>query len=268
MNLDKPQNTVKQNQQPSETAEEFRLRQGEKASEIFSGKVEVGPVKKIFSDSAELFADIIRGRLTAGGDYRLADFGSYKGELLENVCKLLPGFNLHTIGIDLKNNLEENEVAQEKIISDLCDINLENKSVDLGFARYVLHWNSPEKQKQILKEIVRIIKDFTIIQHVGADNKNPETWRQKLDDLLDGEEISKLERHGHFFSSSDELEKWMAENNISFEKILEVCVNDLAETLAQRFSLNESEKQIAREMLSGSDYIMQTTWVISSNNGK
>ena len=247
----------------AEKAEEIRLNQGERASEIFGGKVEIAPVKKIFGESAQLFSDIIKEQLGAeGGNYKMADFGSHKGELLENILKSLPEFNFHTIGIDLENNLKENKAAQEKISEDLGNIPMEDKSVDVGFARYVLHWNSPEEQKQILKEIARIVKDFAIVQHVGADNENPTQWRGRVDDLLDGKEIPKLERHGHFFSSSQEVEKILIENNIPFEKVLEVRVENLSETLSQRFSLDEKEKQLAKEMLKGNDYIMQTTWII------
>lgn len=247
----------------AEKAEEARLNQGVRASEIFSGKVEVTPVKKIFGESAQMFSDIIKERLGAeGGNYRMADFGSHKGELLENICKLLPEFNFHAIGIDLENNLKENKAAQEKISADLGNIPMEDKSVDVGFARYVLHWNNLKEQEQILKEIARIVKDFAIVQHVGADNESPAQWRGRVDDLLDGKEIPKLERHGHFFSSSQEVEKILIENNIPFEKVLEVRVNNLSETLSQRFSLDKNEKQLAQKMLKGNDYIIQSTWII------
>lgn len=246
--------------------EEERLNQGAKAPDIFSGKIEVAPVKKIFGESAELFADIIKKRLGANsGTFRLADFGSHYGELLENVCKLLPEYNLQTVGIDLESNLRENKAAQEKVSANLAHIPMGDKSVDFGFARYILHWNNPEKQKQILKEIARIVKDFAIIQHVGADSENPAQWRDKVDDLLDGKEISKLERHGHFFTSSQELEKWMTESGIPFERVSEIRVENLSETLCQRFSLDKNEKQTAKTILASNDYIMQTTWIIKSN---
>lgn len=267
MGLEWNQNSKDVETNLAEKAEEARLAQGARASEIFGGNIEVEPVKKIFGESAQMFADIIKERLgMEGGNYRLADFGSHKGELLENVCAALPEFNFHTIGIDLGNNLKENRAAQEKISADLGSIPMEDGSVDVGFARYVLHWNSPEKQKQILKEIARIVKDFAIIQHVGADCENSSEWRSRVDDLMDGQEIPKLERHGHFFSSSQEIEKILVENRIPFEKISEVRVDNLSETLSQRFSLDETEKQLAKAMLKGNDYIMQTTWIIKPKN--
>lgn len=246
--------------------EKDRLYQGEKASEIFRGNVEAEPIKKIFGESAQLLAKIIREHLNAeGGAYRLADFGSHKGELLENICKLLPEYNFHTVGIDLESNLKENKTSQEKIASDLGSLPIKDNSIDLGFARYVLHWNNREKQEQILKEIVRIVKKFAIIQHVGADSEKPAEWREKVDDLLDGKEIPKLKRQGHFFSSRQELEKLMKDNNILFERIAEVRVDNLSETLSQRFNLDEKERQLARKMLVGNDYIVQTTWLIKPN---
>lgn len=266
MSLEWNQNTEDTKSELAEKAEEARLAQGVRASEIFRGEVMIEPVKKIFGESAQVFSDIIKERLgTEGGNYELADFGSYKGELLENVCKSLTKFNFHTIGIDLENNLMENKAAQEKISADLGNIPMKDKSVDIGFARYVLHWNGTEKQEKILKEVARIVKDFAIIQHVGADCKNPSKWRSRVDDLMDGKEIPKLERHGHFFSSSQEIEKILVENSIPFEKISEVRVDNLSETLSQRFSLDEAEKQLAKAMLKGNDYIMQTTWIIKPN---
>jgi ubiquinone/menaquinone biosynthesis C-methylase UbiE len=245
--------------------EKDRLYQGEKASEIFRGEVEVEPIKIIFGESARLIAEVIRKHLNAeGGTYRLADFGSHKGELLENICKLLPEYNFQTTGIDLENNLKENKTTQEKVAADLGNLPIKESSIDIGFARYVLHWNNREKQEQILKEIVRIVKKFAIIQHVGADSEKSAEWREKVNDLLDGKEIPKLERHGHFFSSREELEKFMEDNNISFERISEIRVDDLSETLSQRFSLDKKEKQLAKTMLVGNDYIIQTTWLIRS----
>lgn len=254
------------NETANET-EEARLNQGIRASEIFSGKVEAKPLKKVFGESAQFFSDIIRNKLTPG-NYNLADFGTHKGELLENVCSSLPDFNFHTVGIDLEANLRENKAAQEKVAADLGKIPMEDKSVDIGFARYALHWNDIEKQEQILKEIARTVKDFAIIQHVGADAENPMKWRERVNDLLDGKEIPKLERHGHLFSSSQEVEKILIDNNIPFEKVSERCVPGLSEILSQRFSLNEKEKQLAEEMLKNNDYIMQITWIIKPTDKK
>jgi ubiquinone/menaquinone biosynthesis C-methylase UbiE len=267
MGLEWNQNIRDAKNESIERDEEIRLAQGARASEIFRGEVMVEPVKKIFGESAQMFSALIKERLgTEGGRYVLADFGSHEGELLENICKSLSEFDFHTIGIDLENNLKENKAAQEKVSADLGNIPMKDKSVDVGFARYVLHWNDIKKQENILKEIARIVKDFAIIQHVGADCKNSSDWRSRVDDLLDGQEIPKLERHGHFFSSSQEIEKMLTKNNIPFERVSEIRVNDLSETLSQRFSLDKAEKQLAKEMLKGKDYIMQTTWIIKSKN--
>lgn len=174
--------------------------QGVNSSKVFSGKYETETTKKIYAESAEYMANIIKERIKERGIvYTFADFGSYKGELMQEILETLSEYNFRTIGIDFEENLKENEVVQEKIPADLSKLPLKDRSIDFGIARYVLIWNSPEKQKKILSEISRVIKDFVIVQHAGSDNDNPEKWRKRLDDLFDSKEIPKLERHGHFF---------------------------------------------------------------------
>lgn len=87
---------------------------------------------------------------------------------------------------------------EKKNTADLTKIPLEDNGVDIGMARYVLVWNDSEKQQAILKEISRIIKNFAIIQHAGADNENPDDWRKNTNELLSGI-IPKIKRSGHFF---------------------------------------------------------------------
>lgn len=220
--------------------EENRLFQGNNTVEVFGGKSRLESIKRIYGESAEYFADIIKERLPKkDASYSFADFGTHGGDLLKNVLELLDEYDLHTIGIDVEKNMQGNESAQEKIPADLTNIPLEDKSVDFGMSRYVLAWNSPERQQKILKEISRIIKDFAIIQHAGSDNENSVQWRQRFDDVFDGEEVPKLERHGYFYSSREEIESWMKENNINFQRLSERRIENVADAFIERFALSE-----------------------------
>ncbi len=90
--------------------------------------------------------------------------GVFKGELLGNILDKLPDYKFHTIAVDINGEaLKENLSAQEKIISTLDKIPLKDKSIDVVFCRYVLAWNNPKKQQEILKEITRIVSGFAII---------------------------------------------------------------------------------------------------------
>lgn len=244
------------------------LQMGDAASNVFAGALELksDAIEKLYSESAEYFSNIIKNRLTDKEKiYKIADFGTYKGELLKNILELLPDYKFNTVGIDaIEKNLEENKVVDEKVASDLIKIPLKDKSVDLGIARYVLAWNSKEKQQQILREISRIVGNFAIVQHAGADNIYSDLWREKLDDVFDGQEVPELERRGHYFSSREEIEKWMAENDVKFQRINERKVDNFSEVFIKRYNLNDKKAEITRKLLGDKNYIIQTTWIILS----
>lgn len=185
---------------------------------------------------------------------------------MKNVLNLLNNYNFHTLGIDTELALKENYVAQEKIPANLTKLPLKDKSVDLAMMRYVLQWNSQESQQKILQEIARVIKGFAIIQHVGADNTYTELWRHNFNDVLDGQEVPKLERHGHFVSSRAEIESWMKEQKINFQRLSERKVDKISDVLIERYALNEDEASTTREVLADKDYIIQTTWLILPNS--
>ncbi len=243
-----------------------KMGQGEKASEVFGGKAMSQTTEKIYSESAQYFSKIIRKKLGKKTDkiYTLADMGSFKGELLKDILANLPEYNFKTIGVDLlEKNLKENKITENKIVADLSRLPISDKNIDVAIVRYVLQWNNKEKQKKILKEISRTIKGFAIIQHAGADNENSDAWRGNIDNLLDGKEVKKIKRMGHYFSSREEIEEWMKESSIKFERLSERKVSSVSNVFIERWGLNEEEARKTREILGDKDYITQTTWLVS-----
>jgi len=242
------------------------IEQGENSSKVFSGEMNKSETtKELYGQSAEFFANIIREKLTPDREYKLADLGCYGGELLQNILDFLPEYQFNTIGIDCEKNLANNKSAEEKIVADLEQIPLADKSVDVAISRYTLAWNNAEKQKEILKETSRIVHDFAIIQHAGADGENSDAWRAKFDDLFDGNEVPSCKRVGYYFSSREEIEKWMNENKIEFKRIAERRVEAVSNVFIERWALNETDSEKTRHVLSDKDYIIQTTWLIKSN---
>lgn len=248
--------------------EEERLNQGLKASEVFGGQFKSETVKELYGESAQTFAEIIKSRILKDRKYTFADFGSHKGDLQKNILSLLPEYNFHTIGVDIEKNLKDNDVADDKVVAKLTDLPFGEGSIDFAIARYILVWNNPENQQKILKEIARTVKDFAIVQHAGADIENSDEWREKLDDLFDGAEVPSCKRTGHYFSSREEVERWMNEAGINFERFDERRVEAVSNVFIERTPLNEADAEATRKILGDKDYIIQTTWIIKSNKGE
>jgi hypothetical protein len=250
----------------NEQKPERTIEQGENSSKVFSGEEnKTQTTVELYGQSAEFFADMIRERLMPNREYKLADLGCYGGELLQNILDLLPNYKFHTIGVDCEKNLENNKSAEEKIVADLEQIPLADKNVNVAISRYTLAWNNAEKQKEILKEISRIVCNFAIIQHAGADGENSNDWRAKFDDLFDGDEVPACKRTGYYFSSREEIEKWMNENKIKFERIVERKVEEVSNVFIERWALNEEDSEKTRKILADKNYVIQTTWLITPN---
>lgn len=240
--------------------------QGEKTSSVFSGKGYSKTTREAYEKSAKYFSKIIRTELPDKTiKYTFADFGCYKGELLQNVLNQLKNYNFYTIGIDTKANLQENNVAQEKISGNLTNLPLKNNSVDCGMMRYVLQWNNLKDQEKILKEVYRVIKNFVIIQHTGPDNLYPEKWRIKFNELFTGKQIKKLKRTGGFFSSQNEIEKILLKNKINFKLLSSKKIKSASDVFIERFGLSKQEAEITRNILADKDYSIQTTWLLKQN---
>ena len=237
---------------------------GVDTSHVFSGDAKSESVRKIYGESAGLFADLIRQYLPPTSDeYTLADLGSFKGELLKKVVSNLdPGYKIKTIGIDINEEAMQDNPADERIVSSVDALPLADKSVDISIMRYVLQWNTLEKQAEILKELNRVTRKVGIVQHCCPDDQNADEWRRHSDDVYDGEEISKMKRAAYYFSSPSEVEAMMVESGIKFKKISEITAPDFSQIFIERYALSEEEAVLLRKILGEFDYENVVTWVI------
>jgi len=240
----------------------YTIEQGENSSDVFGGANKTKTTVEIYGQSPEFFANIIRQKLNPDKEYNLADLGSFDGKLLENVLKLLPEYKFRTFGIDREQNLKNNHSAQEKIAAEIDWIPLSDKSMDIVLGRYILVWNDPEKQKRILKEIGRITRGFAIVQSAGSDTEGSDAWREKFNHLFSGKDVPKLHRVGHFFSSRDEVEGWMKEQNIQFERIQDRKVNEFSNVFCEKYNLDDAECAMTKKILDDKDFTVQNTWII------
>jgi ubiquinone/menaquinone biosynthesis C-methylase UbiE len=177
------------------------------------------------------------------------------------LISLLPDYKLQTIAIDVNaDDLEKND-ADQKIISDLSELNLSDKSVDITVCRYVLAWNNIETQKEILKEIKRITKKLVVIQHQGANSENP-AGLQKASEVLFGGVIPNLKRENFFFSTAEQVENMFNELRLNFQKIQTKEVPGLSGVFIDKYNLSGGEARKVQEVLMGADYVTLSTWVI------
>lgn len=238
--------------------------QGLDTSRVFSGRTNLEATAILYSQSSKLFSKIISERLSVGQKYHLADFGSFKGELLNNTILELSGqgYDFHTYAIDRIGKVLLENPANTKIQSDLTKVPLGDKSIDIAMARYILVWNSLDDQLKILKEMTRTARQFAIVQHGGADNVEPREWRRRIDYLMTGKDVPELKREGSYFSSRDELEQLMKQNGIGFIRLDELKVAPLSDIFIERYKLDSKSAQKTREILADKDYTIRTTWLI------
>ncbi len=235
--------------------------QGSNSENIFHGKAISEAGYLMYADSARLFSNLIKKHLVVGS-YNLADLGSHKGEFLQDTVNFLPEYKFKTTAIDVNTDDLKKNIADVKIESDLAHTPLQDKTIDVTLSRYVLAWNSLEKQKEIIKEISRITKRIAIIQHQGADILEPEVLQVSSANLFSGV-IPVLKRDNFFFSTSEQLEQYMREFNIKFEKVQDKKVNGLSSLLIEKYNLEGEESKKVKEILANSDYVFQTTWILN-----
>lgn len=249
---------------PTIEQEEHTMEMGENTSKVFSGEGTSLAVKEMYAESAPFFAELIKNNLSEREEpYSLLDIGTSRGEFLKEIIDRLPGYHFNTFGTDINEKaLQENKTVENKIISNLASLPFEDNSMDVGTMRYILSWNTPEQQAQILKEVNRVMKRFTIVQHGGAPRENADAWRDRVSDFLGGNEIPKVKRTGYYFASVDEIEEWMTECGINFEKVNERLVQNMSDIFIERHNLPEEEGRKAKEILANQDYIIQATWLL------
>ncbi len=241
---------------------------GEGTSSIFAGHGGTETNSINYGESPLFFANEIKKRLKVSPDpYVLMDIGTFKGELLGNIIELLPEYKFETIGVDINSEaLDENNIVDSKILGDARNLPLEDRSVDIVVVRYVLQWNTMESQKDILQEIARVIRKFAIIECVGPDNLNAILWREHSDELLSGKKVEKMKRGDNYFASEQEIQDWLDKLGIKFEKLRSRNVPGLSNVYIERYLLDEVEAKMTREILSGTDYLNQSDWLILPNN--
>ncbi len=117
-----------------------------------------------------------------------------------------------------------------------------------------------------MKELSRITKGIALREHVGLDIVETDEWRKRFDDLYDGQEVSKMKRMGYFFSSCDELESFMREFGIAFERLRDRVIKNGADIYIERYALNDEEIKKTRGILGDKNFFRQTDWVLYSSN--
>lgn len=236
---------------------------GDTTSKVFAGQYESETTREMYTETAEFFADEIRKRLNNEREYTLVDVSSFQGELMADTLKRLPEYRFHTIAVDVDHNALTNNVATtNRIVAAADNLPFSDHGIDIAMVRYVLQWNSAEKQKKILAELARTTKEFAIIEHIGSDVADTDGWRKHMDILVGGEAVSKLKRGEHFFSSRDEIEEWMKQAGIMFERIRDREIHDASNAYIERFALDENESEQTRQILGDKDFFRQTDWII------
>ncbi len=237
---------------------------GDASAKIFKGKSISAPIIEIYGESAGLFSNIIKSRLPdTGKTYTLLDIGSSRGELLSDILDLLPEYRFDITVTDTNPNaIAENCINGKKIVTDAESLPFEDKSIDLVIMRYVLQFNLFENQKRIIDEISRVVKGFAIIQHGGADDFNPEAWREVVGKIFIDDELPQIKRDGMFFSSSNEIENYMDSKNVKYERVLSKKIWGLSQAFIERYSLSGEQASYLRDKLGDKDFLVQTTWII------
>jgi ubiquinone/menaquinone biosynthesis C-methylase UbiE len=183
------------------------------------------------------------------------------GDFLKDLIALLPEYTFKTIAIDVNaDDLEKNK-ADQKIVSNLTKIEVPDRSVDIVICRYTLAWNNLETQREILREIKRISKGLVVIQHQGANSLNPEVLQKASKELFSGV-IPQLKRDAFFFSTAEQLEVFMKELEITFERIQDKTVNGLSGLFIDKYGLSDTEADEVKRILKDSDYLTLSSWVL------
>lgn len=236
--------------------------QGERTSNVFAGKGCSAASQKIYGESAALFAALIDdAHSSADGPYVLADIGSFKGELMVELIERLRSHAFNTIAVDINREALANNLADRRIVADVVDTQLPDKSVDLTICRYVLQWNPPDKQRHILRELDRITKRTVILQHFGCDDSDP-SHRVHIDAALSGEHVPKLLRKDYYLSTAQEIEGWFAHDGLPFVRQAHLRVDGLSDSFIDRYNLNRSDARKLKDLLGVYDYIVLTTWTL------
>jgi ubiquinone/menaquinone biosynthesis C-methylase UbiE len=245
----------------------MRMFQGAQTSRVFNGQGESAASRLMYNESTKLFSELIRQRLTSCS-YSIADFGSFKGEFLSSLLAELKEYSFQSTGIDINASaLAENTTVDRRIASDVASTPLQANSMDVSICRYVLMWNTFDKQKKILDELVRTTRSIVIVQNACADNVNTDVWRHNFSKLFDGQ-MSKLNREDYFFASRQEIETYLTEQGVRFERVQERRVENILDIFKERFGLDNAEYETGKKLLGNMNYLIQNSWVIYPGNSQ
>lgn len=226
-------------------------------------------MEELYGNSELYYADIIKKELTKRDKpYTFLDIGSYDGGFFKKVINALPEYNIETVVTDINQKELVKNFAGKKVVASAEKLPLADESVDVVTMRYVLHLNDKEKQEEILKEIYRVIKNYAIIEHAGADNEETDEWKKVIHGFYESKDIPEFKRTEFYFSSSDEIEALMDKNKIPFERIIEKKVNNLSDTFITRFNMREDSAKKTKERLADKDHITRTIWLINKIKNK
>ena len=237
--------------------------QGESTSVVFAGKGRSPASRRIYAESAQLFATLIAECLACDErPYVLADIGSYKGELLAEVLGYLPRHRFSTVAVDINADAMRDNPADRRIVADAAGTGLSDKVADVAICRYVLQWNMPDKQRQILRELERISKHAVILQHFGSDVGAHE-HRTRIDTVLSGTKVPQLRREDYYMSTAQEIEAWLAEQGLAFQRRSHIKISHVSDSFVDRYNLTGIDARRVKEALGDYDYIVVTTWILS-----
>jgi len=233
-------------------------------SAVFAGHGVSAINRLLYAQTAPLFAEQVRSRLPATAKpYRLLDIGTFKGELLGNILEAMPEYRFQTVGIDIDERaLNSNGAAEFRILGSADRIPLGDRSVDLAISRYVLQWNDPERQKEILHEVSRTIRHFSLLTHNGPEAVNAADWRGKQDLLFTGVAIPRLKRHGCFFASPAEIEQWLDELGIPYDRLDSRTLEGVDAMYQERYALDAGEAAQVRSILGDHNYVAHSDWIL------
>ena len=238
---------------------------GENTSEIFSGRTKTETSTKLYAETADFISNIIRNKVGSQKEnLKILDVGTHKGELISDISNnLAPDYQLEVTGVDLNEDaLAENKAVSDKIISDATNLQLKDNLFDISIIRYVLQWNNFEKQKEIIKEILRVTNGLILIEHAGPNDEDVISWRNNMSNLLSNNHVPKIMRENYFFSSKNEIESFLMKNNINFERLRDRRIEKVSNAFIERYNLSEEESLLVRKILDDKDYIYQTDWII------
>jgi len=233
---------------------------GQKSNEIFHGLNTSESSHLTYAQSTELVADWLRQKIS--GVKVIVDIGSHSGSFLSAINKKIDLSQIKKVAIESNQEaLNQNTIADEKIVANAEAIPLPDNFSDVTILRYVLQWNHKHKQRQILEEALRVTKNDLVLQ-LPIVSKEDQDFFHKVFSTID---IERLRRDTDFYFPTEE------EINALFSKITEpitvnqlqnIVVTKVVDVFKDRYALNEDEKARFAQQFAGHDNWTIMSWVL------